>query len=77
MPEPGWSVHLPAVIADAFGMSRAGARRLLEQGAVRLDGETVRVPDVDVEDASFALLEVGRRHSTQIPDMRPGARDRS
>ena len=33
------SVHLPALIAEVFGLSRSEARRLLGQGGVRLDGE--------------------------------------
>ena len=33
------TVHLPAVIADGFGMSRSDARRMLAQGGVKLDGE--------------------------------------
>ncbi len=34
-------VHLPALIADAFGVSRGEARRLLAQGGVKLDGDAV------------------------------------
>ena len=33
------SVHLPALLAAAFGVSTSEARRALAQGAVRLDGE--------------------------------------
>src|SRR5688572_2768292 len=36
-PDDG-QVHLPALMADAFGLSRSEARRLLTQGGVRLDG---------------------------------------
>ena len=36
---PTASVHLPALLADHFGISRSEARRLLGQGGVRLDGE--------------------------------------
>ena len=35
----GDAVHLPALIAEHVGGSRSEARRLLAQGAVRLDGE--------------------------------------
>ena len=35
-------VHLPALLADAFGVSRSEARRSLEQGGVKLDGELAR-----------------------------------
>ena len=36
----GTPVHLPAVIAAAFGLSTSEARRLIAQGGVKLDGET-------------------------------------
>src|SRR5688572_17936530 len=41
-------VHLPAVIADSFGRSRADARRLLGQGAVKLDGDVLAGDELDV-----------------------------
>ena len=34
-------VHLPVLMADAFGISSSEARRLLKQGGVKLDGETL------------------------------------
>ena len=37
--EADGSVHLPALLAEAFGISRSEARRLLGQGGVKLDGE--------------------------------------
>ena len=36
----GDPVHLPALLADAFGLSTSEARRLIGQGGVKLDGET-------------------------------------
>src|SRR5204862_907454 len=35
---PNGSVHLPAVLAEHFGLSRSEARRLIDQGGVRLGG---------------------------------------
>src|SRR3954464_15069747 len=35
----GDSVHLPAVLSDAFGISRSEGRRLIGQGGVKVDGE--------------------------------------
>ena len=35
----GGPVHLPAVIAEAFGRTRSDARRAIAQGGVKLDGE--------------------------------------
>ena len=37
----GDPVHLPAVIADAFGLSTSDARRMIAQGGVKLDGAPV------------------------------------
>jgi tyrosyl-tRNA synthetase len=65
-PDP--TVHLPAVIADAVGGSRSEARRLLAQGAVRLDGAQLGAGDVDVapERLDGALLQVGRRQFRRL-----------
>ena len=38
-------VHLPALIADQFGISRSEARRLIDQGAVALDDEPIAAGD--------------------------------
>ena len=35
----GDPIHLPALLADAFGLSTSEARRLIGQGGVKLDGE--------------------------------------
>ena len=37
----GGDVHLPALIAGVFGISSSEARRLIAQGGVKLDGESV------------------------------------
>jgi tyrosyl-tRNA synthetase len=62
------AVHLPAVIADAFGMSRAEARRLLAQGGVRLGGEALAADDLDLppERLDGAILQVGKRHFRRL-----------
>ena len=61
-------VHLPAVIAELFGMSTSEARRLLAQGGVRLDGEAVRGDQFDVaaERLDGALLQVGKRRFRRL-----------
>lgn len=60
---PGEEVHVPALIADAFGVSRGEARRLIHQGGVRLNGE--RLPDerLDLPASAFegAVLALGKR----------------
>lgn len=64
----GAPVHLPAVIADAFGLSRSEARRLLGQGAVKLDGAALTGDDLDlpVERLDGAVLQVGKRRFCRL-----------
>lgn len=61
-------LHLPAVIATAFGRSRGEARRLLEQGGVRLDGEVVAPDALDLPAAAVEgrILQLGKRHFRRI-----------
>jgi tyrosyl-tRNA synthetase len=56
-------VHLPALLADGFGLSRSDARRMLAQGGVKLDGEPLGPDDIDVapERLDGAVLQVGKR----------------
>jgi tyrosyl-tRNA synthetase len=62
------TVHLPAAIAEAFGRSRSEARRLLEQGGVKLDGEPVAggVLDLPSADVDGRVLQVGKRHFRRL-----------
>jgi tyrosyl-tRNA synthetase len=62
------SVHLPALIADAFGRSRSDARRLLAQGGVKLDGEALGEADVDIapDRLDGHVLQVGKRHFRRL-----------
>jgi tyrosyl-tRNA synthetase len=61
-------VHLPALIASGFGHSRSEARRLLAQGAVRLDGRELGEADLDLpaERLDGAVLQVGRRRFRRL-----------
>jgi tyrosyl-tRNA synthetase len=65
---PDGAVHLPALIADAFGRSRSDARRLLAQGGVKLDGEALGEADVDVapDRLDGHVLQVGKRHFRRL-----------
>jgi tyrosyl-tRNA synthetase len=65
---PDGTLHVPALIADAFGHSRSEARRMLAQGAVRVDGEPLGAGDVDVEVARLdgRVLQVGKRQFRRI-----------
>jgi tyrosyl-tRNA synthetase len=62
------SVHLPGVIATAFGVSRSEARRLIDRGAVTLGGEQLGEGEHDVpaERADGQVLKVGRRRFRRL-----------
>ncbi len=64
----GGAVHLPEVMAQAFGMSRSEARRLIEQGAVSLDERLLGPTDLDVvsDQADGAVLKVGKRRFRRL-----------
>jgi tyrosyl-tRNA synthetase len=64
-PENG-QVHLPALMAAAFGLSRSEARRLLTQGGVKLDGRDLDALDVPAEELDGAVLQVGRRRFKKL-----------
>jgi tyrosyl-tRNA synthetase len=60
-------VHLPALLADGVGVgSTSEARRLLAQGAVRLNGEVVTELDVPRANLDGALLQVGKRRFARL-----------
>jgi tyrosyl-tRNA synthetase len=54
-------VHLPRVLSRELGMTTSQARRLIDQGGVRLDGEPVGELDVPLERLRGALLQAGKR----------------
>jgi len=56
-------VHLPSALAEGFGISRSEARRLVEQGGVKIDGEPVDPSRLDVGSdlISGAVVQIGRR----------------
>jgi tyrosyl-tRNA synthetase len=58
----GDPLHLPAVLVDSLGLgSTSEARRLISQGAVRVDGEVVNDVDVPRERLAGALVQAGKR----------------
>ncbi len=61
-------VHLPALLADAFGLSRSEGRRLLAQGGVKLDGEPLDESRLDLpaEELDGVVLQVGRRRFRRL-----------
>ena len=66
----GGDVHLPALIAGVFGMSSSEARRLIAQGGVKLDGESVPAESLDLPAADLGgrVLQVGKRRFVRLTD---------
>jgi tyrosyl-tRNA synthetase len=62
------AVHVPALIADAFGVSRSEARRLIDGGGVSLDDEALAAGEHDLpgERLDGALLRVGKRRFRRL-----------
>jgi tyrosyl-tRNA synthetase len=65
LPE-GDPLHLPAVIAQVFGVSTSEGRRLLAQGGVRVDGVPVTQLDVPRATLEGALLQAGKRRFVRL-----------
>jgi tyrosyl-tRNA synthetase len=62
------AVHLPALIAEEFGMSSSQARRLIDQGAVTLGDSALRAGEYDVpgDRAEGQVLKVGKRRFRRL-----------
>ncbi|HTU98751.1 MAG TPA: tyrosine--tRNA ligase [Solirubrobacteraceae bacterium] len=62
------TVHLPALLAEAFSVSTSEARRGLAQGAVRVDGEPLAgdVLDVPAEQLDGRVLQMGKRRFARV-----------
>jgi tyrosyl-tRNA synthetase len=64
---PGDPVHLPALLVDLLGIgSTSEARRLIQQGAVRVDGDVASDLDVPRERLEGALLQAGKRRFLRL-----------
>jgi tyrosyl-tRNA synthetase len=65
---PGGTVHLPALLSDAFGISRSEGRRVLSHAGVRIDGEPVGNGSLDLPAARLdgAVLQLGRRRFKRL-----------
>jgi tyrosyl-tRNA synthetase len=66
--EDGVLVHIPVLMADAFGISSSEARRLLKQGGVRLDGEALPADTLDLAPADLEgkVLQAGKRRFRRL-----------
>lgn len=61
-------IHLPVLLREQFGISGSEARRLIDQGAVRIDGEVIEGGRLDLSRSELAgsVLQVGRRRFLRI-----------
>jgi tyrosyl-tRNA synthetase len=64
--EPGDPLHLPAVLATAFGLSTSEARRLIAQGGVKVDGEVVGALDLSRDALEGAVVQAGKRRFVRL-----------
>jgi tyrosyl-tRNA synthetase len=62
----GDPVHLPALLASTFGMSTSEGRRLIADGAVRVNGEAVSALDVPRTSLEGALVQAGKRRYARL-----------
>ena len=62
----GDPVHLPAVLANAFGLSTSEARRLIAQGGVKVDGEVVEELDVPRAVLRGKVVQAGKRRFVRL-----------
>jgi tyrosyl-tRNA synthetase len=65
LPE-GDPVHLPALLASAFGLSTSEARRLIDQGGLKLDGIAVKELDVPRAELVDKTLQAGKRRFARL-----------
>ncbi len=61
-------VHLPLLMSEAFEISSSEARRLIQQGGVKLDGEAIPADRLDLEPAALdgRVLQVGKRRFRRL-----------
>ena len=65
LPE-GEDVHLPAVLREALGISGGEARRLIAEGAVRVDGRPTDRLDLPAAELAGTVLQVGKRRFLRL-----------
>jgi tyrosyl-tRNA synthetase len=59
-------VHLPAVLGDAFGVSRSEVRRMIGQGGVRIEDEPVSGENVAASDVDGRVVRMGKRRYVRL-----------
>src|SRR5262249_36195461 len=64
----GDPLHLPAVLADVFGLSTSEARRLIAQGGVKLDGRAVSDLDLPRAELAGTVVQAGKRRFARLTE---------
>ncbi|CAB4877193.1 MAG: tyrosine--tRNA ligase [Actinobacteria bacterium] len=59
-------VHVPALVAAAYGVSRSEARRNIEEGAIRINGERMEGLDHSTDALSGAILQRGKKRDARL-----------
>jgi tyrosyl-tRNA synthetase len=62
----GDPIHVPALLSSAFGMSTSEGRRLIGEGAVRLNGDVVSELDLPRASLEGGLLQAGKRRYVRL-----------
>ncbi len=67
-PDDGGTVHLPALLSKAFGVSTSEARRAIAQAGVKLDGIPVDNGTLDLEASAVdgAVIQLGKRRFARV-----------
>jgi tyrosyl-tRNA synthetase len=63
---PGDPLHLPAILAASFGLSTSEARRLIAQGAVKINGSVAADLDVSRDILEGAVVQAGKRRFARL-----------
>jgi tyrosyl-tRNA synthetase len=64
----GDPVHVPALLASAFGLSTSEARRLIAQGGVKVDGVVVSDLDVPRSELAGNVIQAGKRRFARLTE---------
>jgi tyrosyl-tRNA synthetase len=64
----GEAIHLPGLIRDAMGISGSEARRMLQHGAVKIDGKVVEDQEMARSSLTGRVLQVGKRRFARLVD---------
>ena len=65
---PDETVNVPALIRDIFDISGAEARRMLSQGAVKIDGKAITDQEMARAELIGVVLKVGKRRFARLVD---------